>query len=371
MTSETEKPSGRVMSIDALRGFDMLWITGGTHLVGKLLDWIGSPALQPIDNQMSHSEWNGFTAYDLIFPLFLFIVGTSMPFALSKRVERGDDKWKLFLHVLRRAATLYVLGLVYNGILGLDFGHMRWVGVLHRIAICYLIAGVVVLTTGIRGQAIIAASVLLFYWAIMTLVPVPGIGAGVLTPEGNLAGYIDRLLLPGRFCCYELGDNEGLLSTIPAISTALLGVLSGHWLRTSHSGGKKAAWLACAGLASLALSLAWNVVFPINKLLWSSSYVLCAGGCSMLLLALFYWVIDVQGYQKWAFPFVVIGMNAITIYMVHGVFDSAVEGVTNAFFHGVVRFMGDFKPVFQAGSELAVGWLFLYFLYRKKIFLKA
>lgn len=369
MTADVPESSGRVVSIDALRGFDMFWITGGTAFFERLFNWIGSPLLEPLNRQMEHSSWDGFTAYDLIFPLFLFIVGASLPFALSRRKERGDPVGKLWRHVLRRTVTLLFLAMIYAGLLDFDFSDFRYAGVLQRIALCYFFAGTIVLYAGIRWQALIAAAILLAYWGLMTLVPVPGIGAGVLTPEGNLAGYIDRLLLPGSFCCYDFGDNEGILSTLPAISTTLLGVLSSHWLRTVRSQNSKVLGLAAAGVVSLVAALAWNPFFPINKLMWTSSYVLFAGGWSLLLLALFYWVIDVQGYRRWAFFFVVIGMNAITLYVGQRLFDF--ETISDIFIHGFVDYLGSFKPVFESFCELMVKWLFLYFLFRQKIFLKA
>jgi predicted acyltransferase len=369
MTTDQKSSSGRVVSIDALRGFDMFWIVGGTAFFTDLFDWTGSPFLQSLNHQMEHTDWNGFTAYDLIFPLFLFIVGASLPFAISRRIEQGADRMKLWLHVVRRTVTLLFLALIYAGLLDFDFSRFRYAGVLQRIALCYFIAGTITLSLGIRGQALFAAINLLAYWAMMALVPVPEIGAGILTPKGNLAGYIDRLLLPGEFCCYTFGDNEGILSTLPAISTTLLGVLSGHWLRTNYTGSMKTLGLAGAGVICLLLALLWNPVFPINKLMWSSSYVLFAGGWSLLLLALFYWVIDVQGYQRWAILFVVIGMNAITIYVANRLFDFS--SISSIFIHGFSDSLGSFKEVFENFCELAVKWLFLYFLYCKKIFLKA
>ncbi|NUN97553.1 MAG: hypothetical protein HUU16_15425, partial [Candidatus Omnitrophica bacterium] len=245
----------------------------------------------------------------------------------------------------------------------------RYAGVLQRIALCYFFAANVVLSTGIRGQAATLVGILFGYWALMALLPVPGIGAGVLTPEGNLAGYIDRLLLPGEMCCYEHGDNEGLLSTLPAIGTVLIGVLAGHWLRTEADGTRKSARLALAGVASLLLALAWNPFFPINKLIWTSSYVLFAGGWSLLLLALFHYLIDVRGFQAWAFFFIVIGMNAITIYVANRLFDF--EAISNIFIHGITPHMGGIRPLIETICEVAAKWLFLYFLYRQRIFLKA
>ena len=368
-TKVSHDPAGRVVSLDALRGFDMFWIIGGEALFHALFEWIDTPWSSSLRRQLEHSQWNGFTFYDLIFPLFLFIVGAALPFAVSKRLQRGDHRGKLYLHIIRRAATLFLLGLIYNHILDLDFGSFRWAGVLQRIAVCYLIAGLVFMRFKIRGQAAIAGAILLGYWLIMVLVPVPGYGAGVWTPQGNLAGYVDRLFLPGSFCCYRFGDNEGFLSTIPAVATTLLGGLAGHLLRSTWEGGRKLQVLLGSGVAALVAGLLWGLVFPINKLLWTSSYVLFAAGWSFLLLAFFYWVVDLRGHRKWAFPFVVIGLNPITIYVLQNVFDFG--AVANIFVHGFIDDLGALQPLFWVICVLAVKWLFLYFLYRQKIFLKA
>jgi predicted acyltransferase len=370
MSSPTlQAPRERVLSIDALRGFDMFWIIGGGGVVASFFEWARLPFSDFVIRQLEHSSWNGFTFEDLIFPLFLFIAGLSIPFSLGKRIQRGDSRASLYRHIFRRFAILFLLGLVYNGILGFNFGDMRYAGVLQRIALCSLFASIIFIHNGIRGQAIWAGAILLFYWAIMMLVPVPGFGAGALTPEGNLASFIDRSFLPGRFCCFEFGDNEGILSTIPAISTALMGVLAGHWLRSGRNPQTKTLGLLGAGCASLVLALLWNFVFPINKLVWTSSYVLFAGGWSLLFLAVFFWIIDAKGYRAWAFPFVVVGMNAITIYIAGDLFDFG--SVAQVFIHGFVDYLGGFKPLFAAAAVLTVKWLFLWFLYRQKIFLKA
>ncbi|MDZ7315453.1 MAG: DUF5009 domain-containing protein [candidate division KSB1 bacterium] len=361
--------SRRIVSLDALRGFDMFWITGGDSIFPALFSFIGTPFFLSLSKQLEHSEWNGFTFYDLIFPLFMFIMGVTMPFSLGKYLERGGTKAEAYRRVIRRSLLLIVFGLIYNGILDLNFSQMRYAGVLQRFGICYFFAAMILIHfPKPKSQAIWAAAILLFYWAIMALVPVPGFGRNVLTPEGNLASYIDRLLLPGRFCCFEYGDNEGLLSSIPAVATVLLGVLAGHLLRSRLAETRKALTLALWGVGSLVIALIWNVVFPINKLIWTSSYVLYAGGWSLLLLALFYYIIDVRGKQKWAFPFVVIGMNSITIYLAQALFDFGI--IVNIFLRGVMRYMGDFRPVFWAICVFAVKWLFLYYLYKRKIFLR-
>jgi len=222
--------SGRVVSIDALRGFDMFWITGGSALVASLATATGWGWLEWLESQMHHVEWNGFTFWDLVFPLFLFIAGVAMPYSLTRRLERGDSRAKLYLHVVRRGLVLVLLGLVYNGLLRFDLAELRYPSVLGRIGLAYALAGLIVLSTRRRVQAVWVVALLVGYWALMTIVPVPGHGAGVLEPGATLADYLDRRLLPGRLY-REVRDPEGLLATIPAVATALIGALTGHFLR--------------------------------------------------------------------------------------------------------------------------------------------
>ncbi len=227
----------------------------------------------------------------------------------------------------------------------------------------------IVMNTNIKNQAIIAGSLLILYWMLMTLVPVHGYGAGVITPEGNLAAYIDQKFLPGEFYRNMPFDEDGILGQISSISTALMGVLAGHWLRTPNSQTKKVFGLLTAGAAGVIVGLIWHLAFPITFRLWTSSYTIFAVGLSSILLGLFYWIIDVKGYRKWVFPFVVIGLNPITIYVVQRLFNFGI--IANIFVHGFIDYLGPFKPVFWAFCVLTVKWLFLYFLYKKKIFLKA
>jgi predicted acyltransferase len=359
----------RIASIDALRGFDMFWIAGGESIIHAIYKvWPGS-ATKALDAQFEHMPWAGFHFYDLIFPLFLFMVGVVLPFSLTRRMEEGADRKHLYRHIVQRFVLLFIFGLIYNGALDFNLQTLRIPGVLQRIAICYFISALVVMNTKIRGQAIVAGSILIVYWLIMKLVPVPGIGAGVITPEGNLAGYLDRLIIPFRFCCYTFGDNEGLLSTLPAISTCLLGVLAGHWLRSGkYTPNQKVLGLAAAGVASLFVAWVWNFNFPIIKNIWSSSFVLCAGGWSLLLLALFYWIIDVHGYQRWSFFFKVIGMNSITMYLANRIIDF--ESITKFFIKGILPIFGMLQPLVWSCSVIFTVWLFIYFLYRQKIFLR-
>ncbi|MEK7405235.1 MAG: DUF5009 domain-containing protein [Acidobacteriota bacterium] len=368
LPQQTKPVAGRVLSIDALRGFDMFWLMQGDKLVVAFFAACRLPFSAGIAAQMRHSRWEGFTFWDFIAPLFLFVVGLSMPFAFSRRLERGGSRKDLYRHIVRRTLILILLGLVFNGLLDLDFSNFRYAGVLQRIALCYFFAALIVMNSGVRGQALFTAGLLLGYWAAMALIPVPGFGAGVLTPEGNLAGYIDRAWLPGRFCCYKFGDNEGYLSTIPAVSTTLFGVLCGHLLRSSVPQIGKVRALLAGGAASLLLGWLWSLAFPIITMLWTSSYVLWANGWCMLLFGLFYWIIDLRGRRKWAFPFMVIGLNAITIYVVQSQFDFS--AVSNIFIRGFVNSVGAYKPLVAAASVVAVEWLLLYFLYRQRIFLK-
>jgi predicted acyltransferase len=372
MKKQPEK-SERLVSLDALRGFDMLWITGGEGLIFALAALTGWPVFTWAARQMEHVPWDGFVFYDMIFPLFLFIAGVSMPFSIVKRKMRGESLKSIYWHVFKRMFLLVLLGWIYNGLLRFDFENQRWASVLGRIGLAWFFAAIIVLNTSVRSQLIWFAGILLSYWAMMKLIPVPGFGAGVLTPEGNLGAYIDQQLLPGSFCCYTYGDNEGILSTFPAISTALLGALTGHFLITENSrlnGLKKGLILLAAGVLLLVLGKTWDLAFPIIKNLWTSSFVLFAGGWSLLLLGIFYLVIDVWKIRRWSFPFVVIGLNSITIYMlVSGIINF--QTINEYFFRGVIDlFSKPVQPLINAICYILCEWVLLYILYRKKIFLK-
>ena len=364
----------RLQSIDALRGFDMFWIIGGDALARALCKWWGTPQAATLGEQFHHVEWEGFRFYDLIFPLFLFTVGLVIPFSLTK-YQTGEHPRSLALQrTARRVVLLFVLALIYNGVLKFDFENLRLAGVLQRIAICYGIAAVVFLFTTTRTQALIFGGILIGYWALLTFVPAPETHkAGDFSVETNLAGYVDRHFLPGKIYkgYYGFGDNEGLLSTIPAVATALLGVLAGQWLRTAQPPGVKAVGLIAAGAASVGLGYYWGREFPIIKNLWTSSFVLVAGGYSLMLLGLFYTVIDVWKLRFWTLFFVVIGMNAITIYIAQNIIPF--RDVAGYFLNGFAqsRYCSDLaRPILMAAGVLAVKWLFLYHLYRNKIFLR-
>lgn len=364
--------SGRLFSLDALRGFDMFWITGGQKLVWAMATVTGWPLFTWMNSQMHHVEWNGFAFYDMIFPLFLFLAGVSMPYSFAAREKRGDSRKKIYLHALKRMLVLVVLGMLVNRILELNPDNLRFASVLGRIGVAWFLAAMIVLNADIKWQVAWFWGLLILYCLLMLLVPVPGYGAGILTPEGNLAGYIDRLLLPGTMYT-EFNEPEGILSTLPAVSTALLGVFAGHLLRMerkSLTGTVKALILIGAGIASLLLGLLWGTFFPINKSLWTSSFVLYAGGWSLMLLGVFYLVTDVWRVRKWAFFFVVIGMNSITIYVLqHRILRFDI--IRDFFLKGIYDLSpSGLQPFISSLGYIAVVWLFLWFLYRKKIFLK-
>jgi predicted acyltransferase len=358
----------RLKSIDALRGFDMFWISSGDAFFVALFTFINTLFFKNLALQLDHPQWAGFRFYDVIFPLFLFIMGAVMPLSITRRLERSDSRKKLYQHIVQRTLLLLLLGLIYNGLFNLDFAGQRYSGVLQRFAVTYFFAAIIVMNYKNRGQLIWAASILIVYWLILLFIPAPGFQAYDLTPQGNLCGYIDRTFLPGSFCCYTYGDNEGILTMFPAVANVLFGVLAGRWLLGAGGNMQKVKNLVFAGISFIGGGLLWSLVFPVNKYLWTGSYVLLTSGIAFLLLSLFFWIIDVKGYQKWAFPFIVIGLNPITIYVTQGIFDFGI--IANIFIHGFVDSFGSFKPVFFQLSVILVKWFFLYFLYSKKIFLK-
>ena len=297
----------RLVSLDVFRGITI----AGMILVNNPGTW--SAIYWPLE----HAAWHGWTPTDLVFPFFLFIVGVSITLALSRRKESGGSKRDLFIKIIRRAALIYLIGLALHGFPKYNFSTMRLLGVLPRIAICYFFAATIFLTTRVRTQAMIAVGLLLLYWLLMMTVPVPGYGAGDLSKEGNLAAYLDRLLLAGHTYT-PVYDPEGLLSTVPAIATTLFGVLTGHWLQQQRDALDKVAGLFVAGACGVVVGWAWNAWFPINKALWTSSYVVFTAGMALQLLALCYWTIDLKGYRRWAKPFVIFGVNALAVFVLSG-----------------------------------------------------
>lgn len=364
-------PVRRLLSLDALRGFDMFWIIGGEevfHVLAKTTGWAWAVFMA---DQFTHVAWNGFRPYDCIFPLFLFLAGVSTPYSLGSRLAKGDDRAMLARKVITRGLILVLLGIIYNnGLFMRPLAEMRFGSVLGRIGLAGMFAQLIYLyVQNERARYGVFAGILLGFWALLMFVPVPGFGAGNLTMEGSLVGYVDRLLMPGRL--YKIiHDPEGILSTLPAIGTGLLGVFAGTILRRHGvTDSRKLQQLIVCGVICVALGWIWNVVLPVNKNLWTSSFVLVAGGWSFLILSLFYWIIDVRNWQRWTFFFVVIGMNSILIYLAGKIIDF--DHATHFLFGGLLTFFSE--PVQAVGTVLAflaVKWLFLYFLYKKKTFLR-
>jgi predicted acyltransferase len=333
----TSTASQRLLSLDAFRGATI----AGMIMVNNPGTW---SAIYP---QLRHAAWHGWTFTDFIFPFFLWIVGVAMTLSFAKRVESGAAKGKLVAHVVRRAVIIFALGLFLAGYpFGLLFDHkfsfdvIRIPGVLQRIALCYLIASVIYLYTGLRGQILWLVGLLAGYWLLVWLVPVPGYGVWFFEPLGNLCWWVDSHILAGhtwRGSPVPGFDPEGIVSTIPAIATTLFGVLTGRWLRTEKSKEEKTVWMFVFGNALLLLGAILDMWMPINKQLWTSSYSIFMAGWALVCLAMFYWLIDVKGYRKWATPFVIYGMNAITVFVLAGV---------------VGRTMGLIKVAMPDGTQL-------------------
>jgi len=390
----------RLHSLDALRGFDMFWIISGEgifhgiasaikqnySLQQSTVDWQIkiSNDVTPIEkffitisNQLHHTVWNGFTFYDMVFPLFIFIAGVSMPYSIGKKMEgaginRTSVKKEIYGSLAKRTVILILLGVVVNGALQLKgYEATRFASVLGRIALSCFFAALIYLNCKLRTQIIWFFAILLGYWATMMLIPVPGFGAGVLTPEGNLAGYVDRILLPGKLHRIVY-DPEGLLSTVPAIASALLGVFTGQFLRRwqkTHRPSQITMYLFVSAIVLLVTGKLWSNVFPINKNMWTSSFVLYAGGWSVLLFALFYLIIDDAGYEKLARPFIWIGTNSILIYMAAHVINF--EWTSQFLFGGLInQAPAQWHPALLWTGVALIQLSALYFLYKKKWFLK-
>lgn len=360
----------RLYSLDALRGFDMMWIMGAEGIVQGLAKATGSPFWEAFSVQMVHPAWNGFHFYDLIFPLFLFLAGVATPYSVGRELEKGKSKGELLFRVIKRGMILVLLGIIVNQGLQLKpISEIRFGSVLGRIGLAYMFANIIYLYAKERFLIIWFGALLIGYWLLLKFTAAPGFLPGDLTMAGNFASYMDRVLLPGKL--YKgIHDPEGLFSTIPAISTALLGIMAGILLKKSTIlPTRKVLYLVVAGVISLILAQVWNLDFPINKNLWSSSFAMHVGGYSLILLAIFYYIIDVLGYKKWAFFFKVIGMNSILIYM-SGIFIDW-RYTTTAFFGWLGELIGDpFNIVIMAVCYLFIKWVFLYILYRKKVFLR-
>lgn len=362
--------NNRLISLDVLRGFDMFWIIGAEDIVHGMAKMTKTSFWENFSSQLRHPQWNGFTMYDLIFPLFIFLAGVSTPFSIGKALEEGNSKEKLLIRVFQRGIILIILGIIYNNGLTLkSLEEIRFSSVLGRIGITYIFANIIYLYVKPRWFLSWFAGVLLSYYFLLKFFSAPNFEAGDLTMEGNFASYIDRLLLPGKLSL-KIHDTVGFFNNIPAISNSLAGIMVGIFIkRNEFSGIKKTLYLAGLGLLSLLLAQLWSIDFPINKHLWSSSFVLQTVGLSLLLFSLFYYIIDVLGYQEWSVFFRVIGVNAILIYMSVKFIDW--NFTARKFFEWAYQWVGDSWSMLMIPiSILIIKWLFLRILYHYKIFLR-
>ena len=381
--------NNRLLSLDVFRGITI----AGMILVNNPGSW--SYIYWPL----AHAEWNGWTPTDLIFPFFLFIVGVAIPIALGRRIEarqrrparqRGEDspatKRDIYWKIARRSLIIFALGLFLAGFPYFNFSTMRIPGVLQRIAVCYLISSLIFLNTRTRTRIFIVGALLIVYWLVMTRLHAPGFFAGDLSKEGSVACYIDRVVFgPHIWKQGKVYDPEGLLSTIPAIATTLIGVLSGQVIRSTRSGYEKVATLFIAGGACIVVGWCWNPFFPINKSLWTSSYVLFTGGIAMQFFAACYWLLDLKKYGRWwSKPFVVFGVNALVLFVGSGVMarlltlikvqasdGNPVALQTWIFRNGFLSWLPPYRASLAFATCFILVWLgLLWILYRRKIFLK-
>jgi len=361
--------SQRLLSLDALRGFDMFWIIGADEVLHAMAKATGSPVWQKISAQFEHPYWQGFTLYDLIFPLFIFVTGISGNYSLGSALEKGVARSTLVRKVITQGLILVLLGIVYNnGFTIKPMEEIRLMSVLGRIGLAYLFSSLIFLYTSPRTQMISFWGILIGYWLIMRFSSAPGFPAGDLTEEGNFSSWFDRTVLPGKLS-RGIHDTVGLFNNLPAISSGLAGIITGNLLRTSHYPDRfKVRSMIVAGCACLLLAKGWHLLFPINKNLWSSSFVLQTVAFSLWLMAAFYYIVDVKKWTNATF-FRVIGMNSILIYM-SGKFIQ--WSYTNKF---LFQWLGDlagepFNAVILALTVILVKWVFLAFVYQRKMFLK-
>jgi len=371
METQLQQPSNRLVSIDALRGFDMLMICGAdvffSSFHGKT-DWVWLNALA---EQFEHPEWIGFAFYDFIFPLFLFLAGVSIPFSLGKAKAQNLPKKDIYRKAFTRMILLICLGLLYKNA---PFPFFEWEkirlgSVLGRIGIAGFVTVFLYLNLDSTKRILVAAGILLGYYAAIYLIPVPGFGAGDLSFEGNLVGWFDRTFLPGRLLQGTF-DELGILTTFPAICLTIFGAHAGEILKhQKKTENQKLAQILLLGLALIGLALIWNLHFPIFKRMWTSSFILLTGGMAFLTLGVFYWIIDILKFKRWTFFFVVIGMNSLTIYLIYRFVNF--RYTAKLLFEGLYKPFGEeWYSVFESLGAILLVWFFLYFLYRKKIFFK-
>jgi len=368
-TTAAPVATSRLLSLDVFRGITI----AGMVLVNDPGSW------EHIYWPLEHAQWSGWTPTDLVFPFFVFIVGVAITLSLGRRVESGAVTRDVYLKIIKRTLIIFAIGLFLNGLPHFPFAEWRIPGVLQRIAVCYCIASIIFLNTRPRTQVLIAIGLLLFYWVLVMTVPAPGYAAGDLTKEGSLPSFVDRVVFGKHVWAQaKVYDPEGILSTIPAIVTALIGVLTGGWLRSERSRIEKAAGMFVAGAVLVAIGWAWNAFFPINKALWTSSYVMFTGGLALQFLALCYWLIDIKGYRRWSKPFEIFGLNAIALYVLADLLANAFDLIkigNDSLGGGIYNFFGSWLSPINASLAFAITFVlfcffFMWLLYRRKIFIR-
>ena len=364
--SELTRPDQeRLFSLDLFRGVTIAAMIVVNNQSSESAYW-----------PLRHAAWNGCTPTDLIFPFFLFIVGVSLVFSSHSRLERGYSRRALVLHALRRSAALFVIGLALNGLGGLTLSTWRIPGVLQRIAIAYCVTTLITLFTKTPARVAWIASLLLGYWMLLRFVPVPAYGlplrdVALLHPNGNLAAYLDRSIMPGHL--WEgTRDPEGMLSTLPAIATTLFGVLAGEWLRSSRPAVKKLQGMFVCGLVGIIAGQVWGIWFPLNKKLWTSSYTVFTAGCAVIGLAACYWASDIKRYRgAWSKPFVIFGTNAIAAYVISELIGACLAWRGYTFLHSLARLNSPaLISLLHSFVVLILCFIPIWLLYRRTIFLK-
>ena len=373
--NENNSPHKRLESIDAFRG----------ATIAGMIIVINPGSWKFIYPPLRHANWHGWTITDLIYPFFLFIVGAAIVFSFSKNIEKNIDNKSLYAKIIRRTIILFGLGLFINTFPNFNLPNIRIMGVLQRIAICYMIVSVIVINTKLYTQLIIALVLIFVYWAAMEWLPIPGLGSDPYAKFTNAATYFDKLILSGHMGSYEkLGEPEGFLSTLPSISTTLFGVLTGHFLKSNVTVNKKAVNLFLTGILCVMLGMLWSIWLPINKHLWTSSYAVLTAGYALICLSIFYYLIDVKGYKKWAKPLFVFGMNAITAYVLSIVFAKLIMLIKIESPNGITYHLkawvyeNFFSMLFgnytgsaiQALTYCLIWCSIMWFLYNKRIFIK-
>lgn len=366
----------RLLSLDVFRGITI----AGMVLVNNPGTW------SAIYSPLEHAEWHGWTPTDLIFPFFLFIVGIAIPFGLGKRLEKGITK-DVYFKIFRRALLIFLLGLFLNGFPYFELSTLRIPGVLQRIAVCYLVASLIFIHTNWKQQTIIGVALLFVYWILMTTISVPNCDITTINDKAcNLAAFIDRTIFTENHIWRQakVFDPEGILSTIPAIATTISGVLTGLWLKTKRTDLEKVSGMFFFGIVLTTIGWCWHFFFPINKSLWTSSYVVYTSGVALCFLGFCYWLIDIKGYKKWTKPFVIFGVNALALFVFSGVLSRllGIIKVSNAEGKQVSLQGWIFENLFLSVAEpinaslmFAISYIFLWLflmwlLYRKRIYIK-